>query len=169
MDFGALWSGQLLKQIQYEQWANEGLIDVLDALEVRGVLPERALLLMGHVVAVHELWMKRLGLLATEVQSFGALTLAQCREIHQKSIAKWQELCTAWSPEDWAQEVDFDLAVDGSRRRMHRVDGLYHILSHSAYHRGQIQIWIKPVCEVLPFHPYVFWAGERLDLASPET
>jgi len=118
----------------YDDWANR---EVLAALRNAPNLPARSLKLIAHVLSAERLWLARINQENPSLPVWPELTLAQCEAEANQLGASWKaylEECKEVSlshqisyvnskGESWCSQVD---------------EILLHVITHSAYHRGQI-------------------------------
>ncbi len=145
--------------LDYEMRANRAM---LDAMEAAVSPPERAVAFFAHILAARELWIKRLRHESTDgFDPFPAWTLAEQRARMEKIDATWKELTAQF---DWARIEEPVEYTDtrGGRWRTRLYDALSNLVTHSAYHRGQIAILLRHFGADPPVVDYLYFQRERL-------
>ena len=118
----------------YDNWANR---EVLASLTSVANPPARSLKLMAHILSAEELWLARLKQQKAALPVWPELTLAECDTEAERLKVSWKSYlgkCEASAlsahikyvnskGESWTSRVD---------------DILLHVITHSAYHRGQV-------------------------------
>jgi uncharacterized damage-inducible protein DinB len=120
----------LQRLFAYDDWANREVLRGLRASQT-----ERSRKLLAHILSAERLWWQRLGGKPQTLPVWPDLGLDQCEsEIAALAL-------------DWKRELDgnTDLAREIAYRNSkgesflsHEDDILLHVITHSAYHRGQI-------------------------------
>lgn len=140
----------------YDKYANELIIN---AINTAG-LPEKAVRLMGHLLAAQQIWLNRcMGLPPAKVELWPALGggsdkfVQQVADNHEGWVSYLNEL----------NEVDFEdiisyksLKGDGYKNQLS--DILAHVINHGTHHRAQIGQLLKQAgFESLPNTDYIFY------------
>ena len=147
----------LIKQINFEHWANT---ELLKTLYKANPLDERAQLLFSHILSAGNMWMSRIKGTAFTTTLFQERTLAECETLLKENTAMWLAYLDAASEEELNRIVEFVFPIDGTKRRIKVSDAIFHITQHSSYHRGQIVSRIKGSVEPLPLVTYIIYASE---------
>lgn len=106
--------------------------------------PKRCLEVFSHIINVHEIWLNRIG------------------NIHDKSLRAWNyhdhfehALLNAnnyyvtigfLASESYGRNLEWSFEYknhEGTTLRSSLIESYFHILSHSAYHRGQVALLLK--------------------------
>jgi uncharacterized damage-inducible protein DinB len=133
----------LLRLFQSDLWSNEVAIASIAALEAFGKpVPERAVMLMGHVIIAHEGWRKRI--LGEDVSGMNWMPMNSPAQMKQDAIASfntWTQTLTGKSD----AELHTPLRVKRGEQilEMTLADICTHLLTHSHYHRGQIAALVR--------------------------
>jgi uncharacterized damage-inducible protein DinB len=127
-----------LKLYQYNAWSNDR---VLRCLKNQGVMDEKILTLMGHIVAAQFLWLHRIkGLPAPNVKLWGSYTLAQLLVMADDAGKQWLDYVEA--TDDFDRELTYRNYVNESYTN--NVETIMiHLVNHSSYHRAQIAILLR--------------------------
>lgn len=124
--------------LQHLRWADEKALGAL-----RGAPPHAAALeLFAHVIGAEETWLARLEQREPRVAVWPALTLdeaARLAESVHEALAAW--LARA---DDAVLEADVTYVNSAGRQFTSRaVDIVMHVMTHGAYHRGQIALLLR--------------------------
>jgi uncharacterized damage-inducible protein DinB len=114
----------------YDEWANR---EILTVLKKSGT--DRSRKLLAHILSAERLWLERIQQKPQSSAVWPDPTLEQC----EKEI---DELATAWkrylqSDADLERKVTYKNSK-GEPWSSREEDILLHVITHSAYHRGQI-------------------------------
>ncbi len=150
----------LIKQINFEQWANSTL---LSAMKTASPLDERALLLFSHLLSSASMWHSRLTATPFTTTIFQERTLEECEALMAANTTQWLAYLQQADDNELARVVDFTFPIDGSQRRMSVADAVLHVVHHSSYHRGQIVSRLKGAVAVLPLVTYIVFASESAE------
>jgi uncharacterized damage-inducible protein DinB len=133
----------LLRLFQSDLWSNESAIASIVALEATGKpVPERAVMLMGHVIVAHEGWLKRLRKEDTAGINWMPIHPApQMKQNATTSFNAWTQFLTGKSDADIHTPVQIQRGENVMEATI--ADICTHILTHSHYHRGQIATLIR--------------------------
>ncbi len=123
----------LTRLFEYDAWANrEGLTNL------RGLpVPQpRPLKLMAHILASQHLWMSRLEPGHPKPPVWPDLALDECDRQAEELQALWKNYLKGSSEADLAGTVKYQNS-NGESWNSRKDDILMHLITHSAYHRGQ--------------------------------
>jgi uncharacterized damage-inducible protein DinB len=117
----------------YDDWANW---EVLRAIRDSGSAG-RPLKLISHILSAERLWFERMNGLGQTFAVWPDFTPQQCEEQLTALRVDWKEFL------DPANEADLSLPFSykntkGESFTSQKEDVLLHVITHSAYHRGQI-------------------------------
>ncbi|NNE77974.1 MAG: damage-inducible protein DinB [Pricia sp.] len=116
----------------YNFYCNKKLIEACDSLEV---VPEKTILLFSHILNAHHIWNARIGKRKSEYDVFQLHEVKAWGDIHYENQRSSFEITT--SIDDFESRIDYE----NSQGRLFTntiQDMLFHIINHSAHHRGQI-------------------------------
>jgi uncharacterized damage-inducible protein DinB len=127
-----------LKLYQYNAWANQRVIGVLNK---QNVSDEKILSLMGHVVAAQYLWLHRIkGLPPAQVKLWGEYTLPQVTAMAEEVGKLWLEFVE--SNDNFDRELTYTNYVGDPY--VNNVESIMmHLVNHSSYHRAQIALLMR--------------------------
>ena len=151
----------LLKQIQFEFWANQAL---LENLKKANPLNPRALLLFSHLLSASSMWLSRLNNEALTTTLFQERTVEECQILLEKLSEGWRNYFEIFNIEDIERLIEFTSPIDGIKRRIMSNDAIMHVVHHSSYHRGQIIVLLKGSIETLPLITYMPFASKQIEV-----
>jgi uncharacterized damage-inducible protein DinB len=124
----------LRRQFAYDAWANR---EVLNAIRGAGGESRRSLQLMSHILAAERVWLERLKQMPQSVPVWPEPNLEQCEAEADALGHLWFEHLDLITAGDVTQNVSYTNSK-GESWTSTIVDVLAHVITHSAYHRGQI-------------------------------
>lgn len=130
---------------------NEANEDYILLFEKYDQLPSKCLDIFSHIINVHELWLNRI------------------TNVHDGDVKPWRSLSKMdftlrnednyyitlglLASESYGQDYNWNFIYinhEGNQIKTNLTDAYFHILSHSAYHRGQIAYILKQNGITLP-------------------
>jgi uncharacterized damage-inducible protein DinB len=123
----------------YDGWANQ---EVLAALRTISPPPPRALKLMAHILSSQHLWMERLQRKPQTLPVWPAFTTEECERQVSELATLWKSYLAASSEADLAESVGYKNS-QGESWISRKDDILMHLITHSAYHRGQVAMVVR--------------------------
>ncbi len=149
-----------LKLFRYDNWANREISDCLLSLDQP---PEKALSLMSHIINAQKIWLCRITGTAYNANSvWQTLLKSEISEALNNSAAALTEYTGSLSENDTDKIIEYT-NTKGESFRSPLKDILSHLSLHSAYHRGQIILLIKPGVKVLPNTDYINYSRSILN------
>jgi len=124
----------LRRLLAWDGWANR---EAIASLRAAGTPPARALRFMAHVPAAERLWLVRLRQDPAPVTVWPALSLDECAAEAEAMARAWPALLDGPPPADLDRAVAYRNSK-GEPWTSTVGDVLTHVVSHSAYHRGQV-------------------------------
>ena len=146
----------LIKQVEYENWAN---ILILSALP-KVTDDERVLFLFSHILSVHAMWLNRLKGEPLTCTLFESRTPDVCAKLIEENTEGWTAYFNTADATELERMLHYVNPHDGSRRKMVVEDIIIQIFGHSCYHRGQIVARMKGKVEPLPNTTYIAFASQ---------
>lgn len=143
---------QLLKQVAQEQWANTIL---LETLKQTPQAPARAFELLGHIVAVHDIWRARFQQNNPKYGLWDLKDLDATARLIEENTKFWNAYIEDLNNESF-HKVAFNYF--GTPAEVSVDDALTHMFTHSAYHRGQVVQLLKGHVEPLPVVTFLAYA-----------
>jgi len=142
------------KQINFDYLTNT---ELLEKLKKAQPLHEKALFLYSHIINVNMIWLNRIKAEEISVELFKERSLSECEIVLHEMKSKWNNYLNTITGDELHRQIPFLFPFDKSRRTISLIDGIFHIVHHSSYHRGQIVLLLKGSVENLPNLGYVFF------------
>lgn len=117
----------------YDDWANR---EVLAAIRGAGSAG-RPLKLMSHILSAERLWYERMKGLGQTLPVWPEFSVQQCEEQAARMAQLWKEFLSPANEAELALPVSYK-NTKGQGFTSAKEDVLLHVITHSAYHRGQI-------------------------------
>lgn len=122
-------------QFEYNSWANTSVIDILIKTKKH---PERTVQLISHIICSQDIWLDRvIGNSEYSFSIWDQFSIYECKSLSKLSTEKWLKFIKRTSEKELRAEFEYE-NLEGKyfETTLERVMG--HIITHSAYHRGQI-------------------------------
>jgi uncharacterized damage-inducible protein DinB len=123
----------------YDAWANQ---EVLAGLRKSATPLPRALELMAHILSSERLWMERLKQKPQTFPVWPRFTIDECDRQAAELQDLWKSYLANSSEEDLSQSVTYQ-NTKGETWHSRKDDILMHLITHSAYHRGQVAAAVR--------------------------
>ena len=120
--------------LRYDAWANS---EALRSMEKTGAPPPKAVGWLAHIIGAEKLWLSRLLETPTEYPVWPELDLAGCAAALVGLAREWPSYLGQLADADLADSVAYR-NTKGELWTSTIGDILEHVVSHGAYHRGQI-------------------------------
>lgn len=124
----------LRRQFAYNLWANQ---ETLKAIRAAGDDNRRSVQLMSHVLAAERVWLERLRQSPQSIPVWPEPDLARCDREATELGRLWLEYLGEVAKQDVSTTISYK-NTKGELWTSAIVDVLLHVVTHSAYHRGQI-------------------------------
>ena len=135
----------------YDGWANQ---ETLAGIRAAVTPSPRALQLMGHIFSAERLWMERLEQKPQTTPVWPEFTIEECsREAAQLPLL-WKNYLAAKSEADLATPVSYQNSK-GETWSSRKDDILMHLITHSAYHRGQVAATVRAAGSTPAYTDYI--------------
>ena len=118
----------------YDDWANR---EVLSSLRTAPNPPPQSLKLTAHILSAEGLWLARLKQQKPALSVWPELVLAQCKAEADMLGASWRSYLEECREADLSHQIRY-VNSKGETWSSQVNDVLLHVITHSAYHRGQI-------------------------------
>lgn len=118
------------RMLHYDLWANQQALKTLHGRNI----PPKALSIFGHIVAVHRLFLARICEDKTAVEVWPALNLQTIEKDLEELRRRWVDVLTDRNACDDIMYIN----SKGEHWRNQIGDIVLHVITHAAYHRGQI-------------------------------
>ena len=119
------------RMFTYDDWANREMIASLRKNECASHF---VLKVMSHIISTERVWLARLES-RPNPEVWPEWTLDETD--HQRAAGEWQQYLDALTPAKLEEEISYT-NTKGEQFRSMIQDVITHVLTHSAYHRGQI-------------------------------
>ena len=146
----------LIQLIDYELWANRRIIDALDSPPN---VPERAVSLMGHVLAAQHIWYGRMAGESAILSVWEEIPVSWMAETAVRQHHQLRSYMEILSQKELNQPVEYVNSRHVAYQST-RLDILTHLSHHAAYHRGQIVQLIRPLLPEAPVTDFIVWTRE---------
>jgi uncharacterized damage-inducible protein DinB len=123
----------------YDGWANQ---EVLAGLRTAVTPLPRALELMAHIFSSERLWMERLEQKPQSLPVWPGFTIEECERQAAELPALWNLYLAGKSEAGLAEPVSYQNSK-GETWSSRKDDILMHVITHSAYHRGQVAMTVR--------------------------
>jgi uncharacterized damage-inducible protein DinB len=151
---------------EYEKDCNAKVLSSLSSVPPdRQSTPEfqRAVTLLGHVMAARRLWLFRFGVLPEGPREFfpAGLTPDDLADHVAEVEAAWDSFLSRLDDAGLARMFEYQ-SLDAGRFRSSIDDILTQLFGHSWYHRGQIATLVRTAGGQSAVTDYVFWSREPI-------
>jgi uncharacterized damage-inducible protein DinB len=127
------------KLFAYDQWANEKVLDALEAMPSR---PEEAIKKMSHILMAKAIWFSRLAPLDFTPDLNQVLPIAEARKLNGELKAKFEGYFSGLTEAKLSEKIAYK-SIKGVAFENLLSDILTQLITHGPYHRGQIAGLIK--------------------------
>ena len=148
----------LVKQIEFENWANEELLSSLKSIDK---VPERVIVLFSHLMSANSMWLSRFKNTPITTSLFQERTLLESEKLFLENKNQWNNFFK--QENNYTKTIEFTFPIDGSKRTISVTDAVFHVAHHSSYHRGQIITLLKGLIEPLPMLNYIIYASTKIE------
>ena len=124
----------LRRLFAYDDWANREALRVLRTAEPP---PARSQKFLAHIIGAEELWLNRLLAGKRGVEVWPNLTPKECEARIAGLSQRWHSYLEGMTSEKLSSRVAY-VNSKGEPWQSAVEDVLLHVVTHSAYHRGQI-------------------------------
>ncbi|MEO8447434.1 MAG: DinB family protein [bacterium] len=138
---------------EYENWANSQIASVFtDSVQ----LPVKALSVMSHIVNAQIVWLSRIKNETADVQVWKIYSADELKSLLKKSSEDIMGFINEMSEEEPEKIISY-INTKGEMFESYLKDILTHLIVHSAYHRGQVAMSIRPLFENFPNTDYIHY------------
>lgn len=142
---------------QHMAWADERVIASMLSSQVG---EEKALVLLGHIIAAEYIWISRIE--SRDVGSFAPwtqLTLRECDKLSRDNHAAYLRIIQNSTDDDLKSVVQYK-TTRGDAMETCLGDILMHVGLHGSYHRGQIAAALKASGVTPPSTDYILYCRQ---------
>ncbi len=148
----------LRKEFDYDAWAN---VEVLAAIKKAGGDQARSLQLMSHIFAAERVWLDRLKQQPQSVPIWPEPDLAWCESEAADLARAWHEYLELATAGDISQNISYKNSK-GESWTSAIIDVLTHVVTHSAYHRGQIASNMRAIGQTPAYTDFIHGVRQGL-------
>lgn len=129
-----------IELFEYNDWANSNLIDTLMKLETP---PPKTIQLINHIIAAQDIWYERItGNNDNTIELWEENSLQECYVLSRQSTHNWVKFVNRSTEKYLRQDLIYVNSDD--EEKSVAVSGIInHVLTHSHYHRGQINVLLS--------------------------
>lgn len=135
----------------YDGWANR---EVLAGLRTADTPLPRALKLMAHIFSSQRLWMERLEQKPQTLPVWPEFSIEECGRQAAELTVLWKNYLAGKSEADLAKPVSYQNSK-GETWSSRKDDILMHLITHSAYHRGQVAMTVRAAGSTPAYTDYI--------------
>jgi uncharacterized damage-inducible protein DinB len=144
------------RMFQCDYWAMCRLEAAMDGLQE---IPERALSLYAHLLATQYVWQCRIMSIPYTMNAWPQIPQAAWPATLQQNQELIMSFLENLKDEDFDKVIYYTNSI-GVPYSSSIEDILTHVITHSNYHMGQINILLKPVLQPLPDLSYITFRRE---------
>jgi len=128
---------------------------------------QKAVSLVGHLVAARDLWLHRFGIRPTGPTSAAEIfpedlalddLVSRLADMHQE----WSDYLAGLDETEISRVFEYR-ALEGDRFRNRVEDLLTQLFGHSSYHRGQVAALVRELGGAPAVTDYLFWVREPVE------
>ncbi len=138
----------------YEKWANAQVLAHLQLLES---LPQRCHEIFSHLIAAQAIWYSRITDTEAALSVWETLPKTEWEGQLQTHQAEWETFLEDCSDGDFLRVVSYQNSQGVSFQNT-LGEIVTHLCMHGTYHRGQLNVLIKPIAKALPATDFIFFA-----------
>lgn len=146
-----------MRMYQHMAWADR---QIISAIESRDYEIDKAVVLLGHVVAAEYIWLSRIE--KKELVSFGPWTkfsIQECSRLLSENNAGYLRVIQNLTDEVRMSIIEYR-TTKGDAMETSLGDILLHVCLHGAYHRGQISAILKSNGVSPPSTDYILYCRQ---------
>jgi uncharacterized damage-inducible protein DinB len=144
-----------LKQIRYESWANNMVIDAFNRADLPAVRTHE---IISHNLNAFAIWLKRIKKEEVTVKLWDLHTIDELSLLNLTLYSDWSNYLNTLVDADFEKKIHFTFM--GKKAFISIEDLIIHLINHSSYHRGQIILQLKGKLPELPFSTYIAFATD---------
>ena len=127
-----------LNLFNYNYWANRQLPT---ALKSAGNKIDSELKLISHIISTQDLWLKRLNSTSVFLMDiWETFPIQEIEILSNSSSANWQKFIKKQNRKNFENKLCVYKNSEGVEFTNLQVDIMQHVITHSNYHRGQINL-----------------------------
>jgi len=142
-----------LKQIRYESWANNMVIDAF----MKSTFPlERTHQIISHNFNAFSIWLKRIKNEEVTIKLWDNHSIDELSLLNVTLYNDWSTYISTLDDTDFEKKIRFSFM--GKKASISIEDLIIHLVNHSSYHRGQAILQLKGKLPALPLSTYIAFA-----------
>lgn len=145
-----------LQLLRYTRWADQQIIESLEALD-DAAAPERAWQLLDHMGRAQQVWLGRVQGETPLPDIWGEPPFEGWRRRIASGTEDWMGFLSDSAPDDFAQTIRYKNSKGISFENELR-EVVTHVVNHSTHHRAQVATLIREAGGEPPATDYIFWA-----------
>ena len=139
------------RQFAYNEWADR---EALAAIRKHAGASARPLQLMAHILSAERLWLERLMQQPQSLSVWPEFNLEQGEAQAADLGRMWRDYLDDMLPADLSRTISYKNSK-GEAWSSAVLDVLTHVLTHSAYHRGQIASHMRASGQTPPYTDFI--------------
>ncbi|MBN1302100.1 MAG: hypothetical protein JW995_12875 [Melioribacteraceae bacterium] len=143
-----------LELFQYNDWANEQLISVMEKYEQ---FPERCLQLFSHIISVQDVWFERINENHDwNIDIWDLYSIQECKVLSGQSSVNWLKFIRNTKEKDFDKLIKYK-STKGNNYESPVFEICAHVINHSTYHRGQVNQLLAQNGIEVPGTDFIFY------------
>lgn len=131
---------RFIELFHYNDWANEQIINALQSMQE---IPDKALQIVSHILASQDVWFERIqGTHDWNISFWDTYSIAECMVLSKQSTQNWLRLFRNIKEKDFDKIITYKNSK-GNKYETSLIQIITHVINHSTYHRGQINILLR--------------------------
>lgn len=126
------------RQFRYDQWANRKVLAALPASPDAA----RSVRLLAHILGAECIWLDRLKQQPQRLPVWPQFDLAECAQESERIHGEWDAYLDVLTAANLSHAISYKNSK-GESWSSNVEDVLTHVITHSAYHRGQIALEMR--------------------------
>lgn len=144
---------ELLQLIRYDSWAT-GLL--IDAYLKADNPPPKSLEILGHIISARETWYSRIISEPSPVKVWESYKKEELKKALKKVSTGYLDFFRPMKEDDFYTEITYKNSA-GIQFTTPLYQIIYHLHSHSSYHRGQVLTLIRPHIKEAPQMDFIVY------------
>ena len=147
------------KQFAYNKWANEKLVEHIMHNKIKD---EKILNLFSHLVSVEEMWLERLKQTPDYlIDVWETFSIQEIEVLSNNNAKNWHNFIKRQNKNNFNNLLCNYENSDGEKFTNLFIDIMQHVITHSIYHRGQINFLLSTKKVNLTKDKYIFYLREN--------
>lgn len=143
----------------YNDWANRRVLIILEENQIQD---EELLKLYSHVLSAQIIWLNRIKDIPTSpFPIWEVYNLRELRSMTEESSANWENYLDKHTSQTFKEMINYQNS-EGKKYESTLEEIITHVISHSAYHRGQIAKKLRERGIAPPDTDYIIYARGKI-------